>query len=145
MSTRLLATYSVYVAAALYVHLAYLFGFEPGFGYSSWLRLRVALRFLGLTGGSLRMLAVGDFDSSRLYDKLGAGISGCVCALLGLLSLPIKTMAHMDALAYRNELASTFFSAPVSYCIHWIIGLAFFFAFLAYTFPILVVLPSGIH
>ena len=143
MSNRMLASYSVYIAAALYGHLAYLIGFEPAFGYPPWLRMRISLRFLALAGGSLRMLAVGEFDCSRLSDKLGTGLSGCVCALLGLLSLPIKTVAHLSMSAHQHELVSVSF-VSVGYYTHWIIGLCFCFAFIFYTFPILVILPSSI-
>ncbi|VDK35503.1 unnamed protein product [Taenia asiatica] len=143
MSARLLPSASVFIAAIFYIHLAYLLGFEPAFGYPPWLRIRVTLRLLALAGGSLRMLAAGDFNPSSLCDKLGAGLSGCVCALLGLLSLPVVTLADFDTAAHRHELASAFPNIFVTHLIHWVIGIAFCLAFIGYTFPILVVFPPG--
>ncbi|KAH9279216.1 hypothetical protein ECG_08324 [Echinococcus granulosus] len=143
MSARLLPSTSVFVAAVFYIHLAYLLSFEPTFGYPPWLRIRVALRLLGLAGGSLRMLAAGDFDSSRHWDKLGVGLSGCVCALLGLISLPTMTLPNLNTAMHRHELSSAFPNIFVTHLIHWVIGIAFCLAFVGYTFPILVILPQG--
>ncbi|VDM34910.1 unnamed protein product [Hydatigera taeniaeformis] len=143
MSVRLFPSASVFVAAAFYIHLAYLLGFEPAFGYPPWLRIRVALRLLALAGASLRMLAAGDFDPSRHCDKLGAGTLGCVCVFLALLSLPIMTPINVDMRAHHHEIASAFPNVFVTNFIHWVIGIAFCLAFVGYTFPVLVVLPPG--
>ncbi|VDN97385.1 unnamed protein product [Rodentolepis nana] len=143
MSARILPSFSVLLASAFYIHLAYLFAFEPDFGYPSWLRMRCVLRLLALAAASIRMLAVGDFDPSRISDKIGAGLSGCICAIMGLLSLPIVTIAYISDTVRKHEINSLFPYVAFGVFIHWVIGLAFCLAFLAYSFPVLVVLPSG--
>nr|CUU99506.1 hypothetical transcript [Hymenolepis microstoma] len=143
MSARILPSFSVLLASAFYVHLAYLFVFEPDFGYPSWLRMRCALRLVALAAGSIRMLAVGDFDLSRTSDKIGAGLSGCVCAIMGLLSLPTVTAVYISDSVRKHEINSAFSYIAFGGFIHWVIGFAFCLAFLAYSFPVLVFLPSG--
>lgn len=143
MSTRVLPSFSVILASAFYMHLAYLFAFEPQFGYPPWLRMRSALRWMALAGASVRMLATGDFDPSRILDKVGVGLSGCVCAIMGVVSLPIVTVGYISDSARQQEINSVFPWFDFGGSIHWIIGLAFCLAFLAYSFPVLVVLPSS--
>ncbi|KAM7539361.1 hypothetical protein Aperf_G00000050509 [Anoplocephala perfoliata] len=143
MSNRILPTASVILASIFYTHLAYLFVFEPGFGYPLWPRIRVALRLLALTGGSIRMLAAGDFELTRTSDKIGTGLSGCVCALMGLLSLPLVTLVHVSDSAHQQEMNSVFaFLGSFGGLIHWIIGLSFCLAFIAYSFLVLVITPQ---
>ncbi|KAM7539360.1 hypothetical protein Aperf_G00000050509 [Anoplocephala perfoliata] len=146
MSNRILPTASVILASIFYTHLAYLFVFEPGFGYPLWPRIRVALRLLALTGGSIRMLAAGDFELTRTSDKIGTGLSGCVCALMGLLSLPLVTLVHVSDSAHQQEMNSVFaFLGSFGGLIHWIIGLSFCLAFIAYSFLVLVITPQDRH
>ncbi|VDD74099.1 unnamed protein product [Mesocestoides corti] len=142
MSARLLPSASVFVASVFYLHLAYIFMFEPKMDYVPWLRLRAALRLAALAGASIRMLSAGSFSVAKWRDKLANILSGCVCALLGLLSLPM-TLTHVDKAAQHQELSSAFPQVFVSNFIHWVIGVSFLLAFLAYTFPVLVILPSG--
>lgn len=143
MSARVLPTVSVITASIFYTHLAYLFVSESGFGYPPWLRMRVALRLLALTGGSIRMLAAGDFELTRTFDKIGAGLSGCVCVAMALLSLPLVTLVHVSDSAHQQEMNAAFSFLAFGEMIHWIIGLSFCLAFIAYSFPVLVILPSG--
>lgn len=151
MSSRLAPSMCVYVAAAAYLHMAYLFvstSATPRLGYAPWLRSRAALHLSALAGASLRMTAaggdvVGGSFVGRWRHLLACGISGCVCALLGVISMPAEVSHVVDASCHRHELDSAFPAVFVSNFIHWIIGGAFFLAFLAYTFPILASPPAG--
>ncbi len=123
--------------------MAYIFMSAPRLGYAPWLRTRAALRLAGLAGAGIRMTSAGGFTASYWRDRIGCGLSGCVCALIGLISLPAQIARVVDTSCQKHELESAFKEYFVTDIIHWIIGGSFFVAFLAYTFPILVMLPEG--
>uniref|UniRef100_A0A0X3Q3I4 TMEM101 protein family n=1 Tax=Schistocephalus solidus TaxID=70667 RepID=A0A0X3Q3I4_SCHSO len=141
LSSRFLSRISVYALCAIQVHSAYVFLTAPGLGYQIWLRMRSALRSVAVAGASFRLLSTNQYSSASYVDRLGCGLLGLVSGLLGLLSLPFEaTKMHQEA--QNHEHAATLGLLNCN-AFHWFVGGLFLVAFVAYTFPVMVVLPTS--
>nr|VZI28415.1 unnamed protein product [Spirometra erinaceieuropaei] len=141
LSSRFLSRISVYAVCAIQVHSAYLFLTAPALGYQIWLRMRSALRSVAVAGASFRLLSTNQYSSASYVDRLGCGLLGLVNGLLGVLSLPFEaTRMHQEA--QNHEHAATLGLLNCN-SFHWFVGGLFLVAFIAYTFPVMVVLPAS--